>query len=144
MYQLENQVCTLEQAKKFNEAGLKLDSCFVWWRSESKEWYLGIWYSVIDAYFPDRMIYPAYSSAELDVLLPSRCEIDGYKYCFYNFRKKPELSFHTYAAGYYLYPDNPEVIAGIEYTGQNGAHAKSDLLLHLLKEKIVEPQYLSL
>jgi len=93
---LENQVCTLEQAKKFDEFGLKLESYFVWseqYGNEEAEY--AIWMrSPLESILQKRTDYKrysAYSSAELDVLLPYRCEIDGNKFCYYDFRKGASL-----------------------------------------------------
>jgi len=66
---LENQVCTLDQAKELKELGLELESYFVWGISRSEEWKLiGRDFSVHVTY-PDRKIHPAYSGTELGVLL---------------------------------------------------------------------------
>jgi len=146
MYTLENQVCTLKQARKFDELGLKLESYFIWMEidKECKEWILTTNLTYVKS--DDFCEYPAYSSAELDVLLPSRCTIDEIL-LFYHFRKNGDndsRKIHpvSYTAGYFPYPVSNEV-PGIGYTEAKPTHIKSSLLLHLLKEKIVKPQDLS-
>lgn len=42
---LENQVCTLEQAKKLKELGIVQDSLFMWWESESWNIERGVYFS---------------------------------------------------------------------------------------------------
>ena len=116
---LENQVCTLKQGREFDGYGLKAESLFVWvkkdntWRIVTRErWRTKFW---------TERIYPAYSCAELGVLLP--------------------LDMYYFNGGIYYpkqYSDEPIYFEGIQ------THAKADLLLHLLKEKIVNPQDLSL
>ena len=133
---LENQVCTLEQGREFDKYGLKPVSYWIWLKN--KDFVIVANTNHAKLFYE---YYNAYSSTELDFLLPYRCEIAGNKFCYYKFRKTAD---DGYSAGYYSYPENPQINEGIGYTGGNAVQIKSALLLHLLKEKIVDPEDLSL
>jgi len=135
--ELKYQVCTLEQAKEFDKQGVKLESYFVWMEidKEKKKWILTTNHTYLKS--EDFCEYSAYSCAELGVLLPeniilnektSYFKIDRQINCFKFFYKlQVSLGF--------------TIVSGMikEYE----AHAKADLLIHLLKKKIVKPEDLS-
>lgn len=73
-YQIENQVCTLEHAKKIGELGVKAKSVFFWgwpdWE-ENPKFYIKYWEDAPSSrYYIER--YNAYSAAELSCLLPAQ------------------------------------------------------------------------
>jgi len=144
--ELKNQVSTLEQAKIFkDEFGLELDTYLVWHKSyeprsiqdEGGEMVLStkedavfdLSKGLIDNY------YPAYSCAELGVLLPDF--IDNIKYRL-TLEHQPK-EWHIYYCSHYP-SDIPNYGHGTKYE----AHAKAALLIHLLKEKIINPKDLTL
>ncbi len=140
---LEHQVCTLEEAKKFDELGLKLESYFVWvqqvaaptvkdekWKIVTRQrWKTKFW---------TETIYPAFSCAEVGGLLP--------EYIYYGTIRKDG----TYSHISYLEIDRQinkykflymNVIMG--FIQDHEAHAKSDLLIRLFKEGHINPAELS-
>ena len=139
MMPLENQLCTLEHAKKFDELGVKAESYFVWITGVDGQ--LKPFISVKDhaRWKPETLkhSYPAYSSAELGVLLPT----------------------WTGEKQLLIYKDDEEFIMGYKalskrYTAripfspysckEHEAHAKAEILIELLEKGIVKPQDLKL
>jgi len=136
---LENQVCTLEQARKFDELGLKLDSYFVWTEQYgNSEAEYAIWIrkpleSILKTR-TDYKKYSAYSCAELGVLLPATIitdKFDGEQEWWLNIDTEEGRRFYT---GY-----DEEIV-----DSKHEAHAKADLFIYLLKEKIINPETLTL
>ena len=134
---LEHQVCTLEQAKKFDELGVTAESYFVWIYGSpiSKKSKVGWWliarddicaYSVIDQ-------INAYSCAELGVLL--RADIgDGALSIAKSDHKKPFYALYENING-----DN-----NIICESKHEAHAKADLLFCSFEQKSIKPEDLKL
>ncbi len=122
---LENQACTLKQAKEFDELGLKLESYFVWDTGASQARLIPRHNLEIPG-----ILYPksiaAYSCAELGVLLPS------YDLLYYQF------DFQRMGNRYRIEYENPSKSTHHEFISHYEAHAKADLLIHLLKERVKE------
>jgi len=145
MYPLVNQISTLEQSKILkDEYGLELDTYFVWHKSyvphsiedeggkmvisTKEDAVFDLGKGLIDIY------YPAPSCAELGVLLPATIitdKFDGEQEWWLNIDTEEGRRFYT---GY-----DEEIV-----DSKHETHAKADLLIHLLKEKIVNPKDLTL
>ena len=145
MLPLENQVCTREQAKRIDELGVKAESLWVWvyfWYY--KKWILRLRHHLTSYVFGQNN-YPAYTGSEFDLLLPEevcRPPTDVYIY--------RELHYTAFKAG-------GEFICGyseddwdwsndmpIQAHNKIPAHAKADLLIQLLEEKIIKPEEIKL
>lgn len=158
---LENQVCTLEQAKELKELGLELESYFVWHKSyeprslEESEGDIVLSTKEAAGFDLDKGLIdyyiPAYSCAELGVLLPdayyrvegkySLIKPQALNYPIYIFQQSKILP-NLYRA-YYEMADT-DIEENIYFDSNHEAHAKADLLIHLLKEKIIKSEDLSL
>ena len=138
---LENQVCTLEQAKILkDEFGLELDTYFAWHKSyiKSKErpegWVL---YTLADAVYDLEKglidnYYPAPSCAELGKLLPLKIVGEDYwltKDCI----GTKDIYMNGYADLF--------IGGGVK---QYEAPAKADLLIRLFIGKNIKPEDLTL
>ena len=134
MMSLENQLCTLEQAKKFDELGVKAESYFVWITGVDGQ--LKPFISVKDhaCWKPETLkhSYPAYSCSELGVMLPDSIRKNGK--VSYLQTHKDEDSFLC------IYPE----IKGLHAQSEHEAHSKSDLALELVEKGIIKPEGLKL
>jgi len=132
---LENQVCTLEQAKEFDELGLELETLWRWQDSESDKWEL---VSAEDCIDGDNSL-PAYSCAELGAVLPYSI-IDGHVahiLCVWKVHQQ-------FSCAYEKCGENKKHLFDEIIDGEHEAHAKADLLIYLLEEKIINPKDLTL
>lgn len=129
-YPIENQVCTLEQAKKLTDLlGEKAPGSLWVYVKEGKDGWnaqprlrrpvLPKWWKQIAAYTGD----------ELGTLLPEM-------------RKESSLRIEKYEgqfeAGYY--PAYSDYDGGEAQANKIEAHAKADLAIHLLDQKIIKPK----
>jgi len=140
---LEDQVSTFEQAKIFKEKyGLELDTYFAWRKNFIRdkdypdEWVLDTLSDILfdlDKGLID-IYYPAPSCAELGMLLPATIitdKFDGEQEWWLNIDTEEGRRFYT---GY-----DEEIV-----DSKHETHAKANLLIHLLKEKIIKPKDLTL
>lgn len=134
MMPLKNQVCTVEQAEKFDEMGVTAESHFVWAHGWPKNKPARIGWRLIargemSTYSITNQVN-AYSCAELGVMLPA--DIGG----------GPELQIYKNQAG--THRNRVEFRAGYgELCGSvkaHEAHAKADLLIRILEEKIIKSE----
>lgn len=142
MLSLENQVCTLEQAKIFkDEFGLELESYLFQWKEHGYtdgEMSLKI---IPRSYGVEtRFIhyYPAYTCAELGVLLPLELTVEHIDYLFgmsIHRNKKQKTLHYTSLTGLSLCP---------YITNPYEAHGKADLLIDGLRKGYIKPEDLKL
>jgi hypothetical protein len=141
MLSLEDQVCSLEQAKELDGLGVKAESYFVW---ANKVEQVSINSSFIDKFiivennsgmFQWNIAFPAYTCVELGVLLPKKI-IYKQDTC-YVYHDKNKTGY--WPRGYGNCGDCV-VSASIKIE----AHARAELLIHLLKEKLIKPESLKL
>lgn len=145
---MEWQFNTLEQGKQFAEffKGLEKppESYFVWrWGGLSHEQY---WKILVRDQCCGK-IYPAFSCAELSVLLPSAYSAKDKKgregIASLTIMKINSPDFKGFQACY-----ASAAVFGmsifIHKTDKNEAHAKAELLIQLLKDKIIKPDDLKL
>ena len=155
--ELKNQLCTIEQGKRFEELEVKAESYFLWIVYVSHAYNAAktskpnlsphvdlISFKEIDDYdreYIDIMgIYPAYSAAELGVMLPERIKIRHSKYI-----KGFEYEYKEWSAFYVYYSDfSNECERKFLFDSKHEAHAKADLLIHLLEQKLIKPENLEL
>lgn len=140
---LENQVCTIEQAKKLHELGVKAESYFVWakinneWRLVPKDG---------DIMYGEH--YHAYSCAELGVLLPSYIIEASTQYKLWYWQEK-EIIYPSIAIiihngyGEIGFCGRNETLV-IDAKHQYEAHGKAELLIRLIESGHVKPEELSL
>lgn len=124
------QVNTFEQGKIFEKLGVKADSIYAWIVSKTKEGLEipGLWsthapFSSIDE------IYPAYSCAELGILIPG---LGIYSH------------FKNYLQGWEIFRSDDNFLKPVFPAIKYEAHARAELLIHLLEEKIIKPEDLKL
>ena len=138
MIPLENQVCTLKQAIILkDEFGLELESYFAFFRQEKQtQWQIG---HLIDVryYLKESLIseyYPAPNCAESGVLLPG----DLGK-CSLNIWKSNKIYISCYNSKDFKNPVLNDI-----HQSKYEAHAKPDLLIHLLRKGYIKPEDLKL
>lgn len=137
---LKNQICTLKQAKELKELGLNLASYFHWIATTGMTPYIyhlngTTWIQQIE----NDPSYPAYSCAELGVLLPYQIIHDSVAYIFTLWKVHQQFS-----CAYENCKENKIHLFDEIIDGEHEAHAKADLLIHLLKEKIIKSEDLNL
>jgi hypothetical protein len=143
MLPLEHQVNTLGQGKKLERLRVTAESYFVWGygHPSNKKYRFGWWLIAGDeqiSYDFERTIN-AYSCAELGVLLPEKieeCEFFGFW---------EDRQFNA-CYGYFESEVHQRMKHIIEYSriNQYEAHAKADLLIHLIEQKIIKTKELKL
>jgi hypothetical protein len=149
----EDRFCTLEQSQKLKEMGVKGKSYFVWTRAtnaspHAKGFILKtreqVKIEITTDQFGDKFSgwlpgIPAFSCAELGILLPSYCLTPG--------EIKIQLitikSSDNFECGY-MDLTNWHMSNKKRKYATHEAHAKADLLIHLLKEKLIKPEDLKL
>lgn len=135
---LEHQVCALEQAKKLKELGVEAESLWCWAMVDAAG-HMKIMLS--ESFFNNNLmcccseLFFAYSAAEFGVMLPESTsynekilfiEMDRQLNCFKFLYKEPNTTSDSYI-----------------FTGnifEHEAHAKADLLIHLLNDGDIKPE----
>ncbi len=153
---IEDQVCTLEQAKELRELGLELDSYFVWITLREKNYSFldqrGVYSSVTSAI--SWLEIPAYTCAELGVLLPHKIKgrfepifrpEEAYDGEFEYIQEGKEY-YGCFRWGYHRftdrYQDDSHWLAGSILACET--HAKSEILIECLREGYIKPEDLKL
>lgn len=132
---LEDQVCSIFLGKRLQNLGVNLRSKWYWHPAPSGD-------GEIMQLWPKEMMIvknhigiPAYSVAELGVLLPEIIEIDGHE-CYYESGK-------VIGEGEYWVGWQGE-ITGYNIKGDTEAQARAEALIWLLENKYVNPKELKL
>lgn len=131
---IEQQVCTLEQAKRLVEIGLYAPSLFVYFKADNHSgivlsgmYMRHVWIVTGCAYeASDVNITPAYTVSELGVMLPTL----GFEFVKSNDGKGKD--FFWVSGSYWK-------INGFKIHDPNEASARARMLIHLLESKIVTP-----
>lgn len=127
---LEDQVCSLELAKRLKELSVKQTSlCF--WNKYADEFELYSWGNVSAGTFLES--YSAFTVAELGEMLPRLIETKNSEFPFYYNRSSRE---HSYYKSYYI------TDAGRYFhneIAEKEADARAKMLIHLLENKLMEP-----
>jgi hypothetical protein len=152
--EIEKQVCFKGQGEEFKNFGVEAKSYFVWERkifhglaetecNKIDEWELRPRHGA-NTHYP-KTIINAYSSAELDALLPKP-----------NFLKQDFYCVNTYPFPGHLFPSNrkercrkwrqayDQYARDLSSPVMLAAHAKATLLIELIKHKLVDPKELKL
>jgi len=150
-YPIEKQVCTLEQAKKLAELLGENAPGSLWiWAIEVDIWgenpvYILNTESHIDdnpSNFPPEPMFKAYTAAELGALLPFYMDAEikhGQFPIIVSYGIKIEHWNDIWTAKY----EEREDVVFTECDSATEAHAKADLLIKLLKDKIIKPEDVS-
>jgi hypothetical protein len=135
---LEQQVCSLDLAKRLKESGVKQESCFYWWRrTENSEWLI-LHYNSLDIPNRERKYQEftsAFTVAELGELLPLNVMPESHRKI-------------TYSNGYWLECHKENSQWNVSYrTGRRielcfkvsdtEADARAQMLCYLLENKLI-------
>ncbi|MCC8198060.1 MAG: hypothetical protein LIP06_05635 [Tannerellaceae bacterium] len=147
---IEEQVCTLEQAKQLYETGeINLSSLYRWYDGldkdshKPKEPYLSNALTFRDKVFLP-FIYPAYTVAELGKLLPGRIYTKtGWSY-LYQYKIDPDNEQKTeFALIYKNSGRSKKTVPLAPITGKTEAEARANMLLYLLEEYGICPSIIN-
>ena len=118
---LENQVCSLELAKKLKELGGKQESLFYWHLDGDDEWELVMEKDV----FPQVLdfCYPAFTVAELGEMLPEE---------IHTFKLSDEFCCESNQPDYF-----PKGKSNLFFTADTEANARAKMLIYLLENKLI-------
>lgn len=129
---IEDQVCSLEFAKRLKELGIKQDSLFFWIKEEKPY----IWYNSNN--YPihiEKFYYSAFTCSELGEILPA--------ILYSNKESLPDAVFETlkneqnrWLASYFIKHSTPPKIAIIDDTEVD---ARAKMLIHLLENGLIKP-----
>lgn len=123
---IEDQVVSLELAKKLKELGVKQESLFVW-EAPNTEWGWTDWLVVPTSEQHDLEHYPAYTVAELGEMLAPNIEQDSIP--------KPHVTGFDNNIEWYTYlEDNAENEA--EIIADTEADARAKMLIYLLENNL--------
>ena len=123
---LEQQVCSLELAKRLQELGIKQDSLFWWLDGERPE--LRYLYNFTGQ---EKKKYSAYNVAELGEILP-----DNY-FTRKHFGSGTKRWHWQVYHGYEETSVNGELIASDMYTSDTEADARAKMLVYLLENNLL-------
>ncbi len=162
MLELKDQVCAFEQAKELDRLGMKAESYFIWASimppAVDDHRRNSINYAVVKQ---DHIIIPhdvkkysyeysghAYTAGELGALLPpnfQRPELDPpYEYDFPTIYYVTEREEEVFVCGYALNEWNGSDDMWIQKKSLSEAHARADLLIQIIKQKLIKPEDLNL
>lgn len=123
---LEDQVCTLGQAKRLKELGVAQESYLYWWVCNN-----GIMLLQDDEDDKVNPKYSAFTVAELGVMLPDcRCIQNNEDHKFDYWRRNNKWIWAEYENGYLKHGFKVR-------TFLTEAQAKADILLHLLENNLI-------
>lgn len=138
---LEDQVCSLEYAKKLKELGVKQESCFYWSKPfDSNNYYTGdkleisssLWLQYND--MEEAKVYSAFTVAELGKMLPKKIKYKPRNGCF-GFAKIGTDSQRLFYEEFSL----TEGFKGIceSLTGSTEANARAKMLVRIIENEYV-------
>lgn len=147
---IENQVCTLEQAKKLKELGVNAESLFWWtqdktpsspnlhyygWSQESMPW--GVFFGQRSRISTSDVFeeYSAYTVAELGEMLPSKIEIKGASYIVTSMKSAQAETGVKYSWTCRVW-NTKQGLFKKEF-GETEAQARAAMLIYLLENKLI-------
>jgi len=155
----EDQYCTRQQAVELEKLGLKAESVFVWCDGADKGTYyidklVELEFDLSKGLNPGEWYY-AYSCAELGVLLPKYLQLGNWINDIWYPEKWLAVNCDNLECILFMHYDEKFICGYMEYDSfsiakefiqknQYEAHAKANLLIYVLKEKIVNPEDLKL
>lgn len=153
---IENQVCSLEQAKRLEELGITSKSLFYWipWKAidfdgvfigqECDKGFVHILNGEVETLGAGEC-FPAFTAAELGVMLPE--EIDhphnehSSYYISYGFSDTPEGGIKGRAICWYEDNDLAPHLETLKITsGETEAQCRAKMLIELLESKLITPE----
>lgn len=137
------QVNTFEQGQEFKSLGIMAESYFVWENYQHADGWELTKRNLYNNSYPERIV-PAYSCAELGVMLPKNIKTTttGTAYQYTQIKLKGHYRVMYLDFTHLDYHGKSSLSPPINE--QHEAHAKAGLLIHLLKEKIIKPEKLKL
>lgn len=136
---IKEQVCTLEQAIKLKELGVKMESYLIWYLTPLHKTTQGIYqrHSCIELGSGE---YPAFTTTELGAMMPKGIEIPGRwggkLQTFGSWKRNDNLWFCWYAPGIReeSYKDDEYICRATSY---NEAEARADVLIYLIENNLI-------
>ena len=125
---LENQVCSLELAKRLQELGVKQESLFYWSYN-----FVGNKVKLLKPAhglkgYP-HLYFQAYTVAELGAMLPHLIEHNSYRLEFYKFQESYGCDYvHVQDGLAFCFADN---------ISENEADARAKMLIYLLENNLI-------
>lgn len=124
---IEDQVCSLELAKKLKELGVKQESFCFWYKNYSPDWQLRTDRDCLGEYWGGNLIYSAFTVAELGAILPMKLKYKGMNLILQSNCKN--------IVAYRIANDlNSYILHQIQDTEAN---ARAKMLIYLLENKLV-------
>lgn len=137
---LENQVCTLEQAKRLTELGVSAFSRFTWWLNSALE------NTFVGGYSDDtdhphlKDLGNAYNVAELGEMLSAvRYESYGFPMMFTSYCHSSDVSVE-YLGKWSCSFRNPRCFTNPDIKSDYEAHARAAMLIYLLENNLTAPE----
>lgn len=152
----ENQVCSLDLAKRLKELGVKQESLFYWVRGFNevdegsgkgrwpgsytvKKWYIDTIDGIktehdIDQFSRDGFIISAFTVAELGEMLPSEIEKDGH---FYSLAMSKTKKHYWVDYRYYTNTKELKMMHLATQEEDTEANARAKMLVYLLENKLL-------
>lgn len=125
---LEDQVCSLDLAKRLKELGVKQESLFYWKQGNSD---LFIGYRTISESAPT--IASAFTVAELGEMLPEHIRLDSKDLPQYCFIVPGNMGSGLWTIEYSDYEEGTPT-----FTAETEADARAKMLIYLIENKLME------
>lgn len=142
---IELQVCTLEQAKRLNELGIKQGLSIFFYDTVVNKTFFNE--NNVDGYFNAETCFSLFTVAELGMMLPDGANISGDNHVaqFHSFRIC--VSAQRNNEKYCCYADNSSPVESTEYgdvytvwktiSGNTEAEARAAMLIYLLENSLI-------
>lgn len=137
---LEQQVCSLELAKKLKELGVKQESLFYWlddrdcteFECEDCKYKTSI-LNNISGLENDNSLYSAFTVAELGEMLPDKIKDEDNETCWFYHDKNNNC--HRIS---YVHACEEACSPFLEVKGEIEANARAKMLIYLIENKLIE------
>lgn len=137
MLALEDQLCSLEHAKRFDELGIKQKSLFVYQYHNDDCYSIQCkMYGIVDCL----KIYSAFTVAELGEMLPKELKNHNNKYFPYELTFKWELHYSDNKMWHVTYNSpgyDGDVIEDFLIYDKKEADARAKMLIYLIKKNLI-------
>ncbi len=136
---LEDQVVSLELAKKLKEFGIKQESLFYWTEYNKESNKIGIVYTkgkIIDA----NNQYSAFTVSEFGFLMPHSYEKNSNTYFIETTAGHTKFGYITVCSSHFYENEHDCIgIVGDDFDGDgNEANARAQMLIYLIENKLIE------
>ena len=136
---IDDQVCTMAQAKRLKELGIIVPLHFFWW-------YTGLYENdmcqLISGFSSDKgpLYFPAFTVAELGEMMPVNFSYQD-RQCFVTSEKYPNSSHTKWICGIHtVWAHDKPVIAKKYCLGRTEADCRAALLIYLLETKVISTE----